>query len=463
MIVFIPLKTGTQKLVNNVSADSVALCNILFPSKAKKSRYTVKVGRYLGNNKNNFYGNSGTSKLHIFWKKFLGSGQTVVSSKEGVQTWFGAGWTGQPLIIDEKDTSYLIHGAFDHKLRKINAETGKTIWTYSFDDVIKGTGSVFRSHKFLDSTEELYIIQGSRKGVENSFLKKSIYSLRAISFLEGKELWRMNSKKTNSWSRDVDASALVFDTLAYIGLENGIFKAFYPDSIAAINDYFSRPVEYSEHMLYAKSDIVKHGRNLVTESSPCKLGNHIYIASGSGHLYAYNVLKDSIDWDLYLGADIDGSPVVTYDSCILVSLEKQYIKGNGGVLKINPFVDPENSIVWFFPVKNKTFGKWQGGIIGSVAVTDSYSDSLHLAAFSTIEGTCYLVYHDSVTHKQSLGPLAQKKYFKPKLFDTYNTGPSISTPVFDSSRLVVAGYSGIYIFQWNQDRKLEKLDYKPGV
>lgn len=49
-----------------------------------------------------------------------------------------AGWTGQPLLIKENGEPYLIQGASNHH-KKIRAKTGKLIWQYKFDDVIKGT------------------------------------------------------------------------------------------------------------------------------------------------------------------------------------------------------------------------------------------------------------------------------------------------------------------------------------
>ena len=37
----------------------------------------------------------------------------------------------------------LIQGCFDHSLKKIRAKDGKTIWSYFYDDILKGTGSIF--------------------------------------------------------------------------------------------------------------------------------------------------------------------------------------------------------------------------------------------------------------------------------------------------------------------------------
>ena len=186
----------------------------------------VKVGTYLGNETRNFYGYNPPLKLDIIWKHFLGSGKTVVTEEEGTEIWYGAGWTGQPLIIREKDKDFLLIGAFDYNLKKIDVATGKLVWQYRYDDIIKGTGTFCVNQESTDPEKKYYIIQGSRKGYENPQSPDSISSFRAVSYLSGKELWRMRIKKTDSYSRDVDGSTLVINDTAYIGLENGLLMVF---------------------------------------------------------------------------------------------------------------------------------------------------------------------------------------------------------------------------------------------
>jgi len=88
----------------------------------------VEIRTFLGDFSRNYYGNEAPSRLDILWKKFLGSGYTLVSRDEGPVKWSGCGWTGQPLLVEEDGEYYLIQGAYDHKLKKIDASTGKTIW-----------------------------------------------------------------------------------------------------------------------------------------------------------------------------------------------------------------------------------------------------------------------------------------------------------------------------------------------
>tara|TARA_B100001093_G_scaffold384935_1_gene370742 strand:- start:549 stop:1307 length:759 start_codon:yes stop_codon:yes gene_type:complete len=208
-----------------------------------------------------------------------------------------------------------------------------------------------------------------------------------------------------------------------------------------------QPKIINEAILYDKKDITLHKKNLVTESSPSKIGNHIYVASGSGHIYGYNLDSDSIDWDFYIGSDIDGSAIVTNDSCLLISVEKQYIDGEGGVFKLNPQKSPDKCVEWYFPVKGSKIGSWDGGIIGSVGVNKKIENNQNLAAFIGVNGQLYILEHDKFNpQKIVFGPNNLKKYKFPKLIYSEFINASISTPIFIKNKLVVAGYKSIRLY-----------------
>lgn len=425
---------------------------------------------FLGNWQRNYYGEDCPNILTVIWKHYLGEGETVISRKTGTKKWKGAGWTGQPLIIEENNELYLIIGAYDHHLKKIRARDGKLIWQYEFDDVIKGTGTFYDNPNADSLSDQFIILQGSRLGVGNFLDSKHIPSFRAISYLTGKELWRLDVKWTDSYSRDVDGSALIIDTLAYIGLENSLFTILDPDpSKTKFKDGMIQPLIVSETKLYNQKDVENHGvlkvSNIVTESSPALLDSMVFISSGSGHLFRYNLNTDSLDWDFYIGSDIDGTPVVTKDRCILQSIEKQYIKGPGGVFKFDTSLPADSSVVWFFPVKDRSVNTWDGGIIGSVAVNDYYrNDSLPaLAAFAAIDGNLYVVQHDSILPNAFvIGPDSTSFYQTPVLKFKKQIGPSISTPILVEDKLVVASYNGIYLFCYDSLAHFRQLDFMPG-
>ncbi|HEU4718776.1 MAG TPA: hypothetical protein VFU15_13120, partial [Bacteroidia bacterium] len=397
---------------------------------------------------------------------FLGSGTTIVNEKKGIEQWAGAGWTGQPLIVDECGKKFLIQGCFDHHLKKIDAQTGDVKWEYAYDDILKGTGTIWKNDSAADPENRIEIIQGSRKGVNSPLCGAHAYSFRAVSYFTGKELWRMDVEHTASYSRDCDASALVISDTAYIGLENGKFKWFDPGKKTIPSDSFAAPDVFGCTDLYNREDAAHHGGNLVTESSPAHIGNHIYITAGSGHVYGFNLATKIIDWDFFIGSDMDGSPVVTSDSCLLIPVEKQYIAGNGGVFKLDPSKSPDNCVQWYFPSADFSFASWEGGVIGSVAVNDRYNDGEfpRLASFMGIDGYLTVVKYDHV-RKDTLvkGPDGKTVYPCPEVVFRKRTGPSISTPLFVNDKLVAAGYSGICLFRYDRGGFFYELAFHPGI
>ncbi len=415
---------------------------------------------FLGNEQRNYYGNQAPSKLDVKWKFYLGQGKTVISRSKGERVWAGAGWTGQPLLATENGRLILIQGAFNHQLYKIDAESVKVIWKYQFDDVVKGTGTIWENVLASEAENAYVILQGSRLGVGNYLDYDHIPSYRAISFTTGKELWRHDSKWTDSYSRDVDASALILNDTAYIGLENSLFTVFDPDyKKAEVRDSMLQPKIYRQLYLYEQVDVATHKNNIVTEASPCLLGDHIYVASGSGHVYGFNLKTNKLDWDFYIGSDMDGSPVVTSDSCIVVSVEKQFIKGKGGAMKLDPSKSPGNAVVWYYPVDDKKFAGWEGGIIGSVSVNDRYTTGDRtLCAFTGIDGYLYVVKHKMITADSVPGPDSISMYPKPELVFRYKTGPSISTPIIVKDKLIAAGYGHVFLFEYDDDLNFTLLD-----
>jgi outer membrane protein assembly factor BamB len=425
----------------------------------------VLISTFRGNDQRNYYGRGAPDNLQVVWKLWLGKGRTVISRKLGERIWAGAGWTGQPLLVREKDSLFLIQGAYDHHLKKINAATARVVWQYLFDDVVKGTGTLWQNPHPRTPEEAWLILQGSRLGTQHYMDAPHIPSYRAVSLLTGRELWRLDSKWTDSYSRDVDGSALIVNDTVYIGLENSLFTLLDPDPArATVRDSMLQPRILKELRLYHRQDVTDHKYNVVTESSPARLDRSIYITSGSGHVFRYNMDRQVLDWDFYTGSDMDGSPVVTRDSCILVSVEKQYIPGPGGIFKLDPRQPPAKAVRWYFPTKNTEVGSWEGGVIGTAAVNDFErpADQPALAAFSGIDGYLYLIRHDSLQPDTLVaGPDSLTPYPMPVLLDRYRIGPSISSPLITGDKLIAASYNGLFLFRITgrkDDLHLQLLD-----
>jgi outer membrane protein assembly factor BamB len=418
---------------------------------------TIINGSFLHNPSRNYYGNKAPSRLVEIWKHKLGSGTTKIGPKE--VKWRGAGWTGQPLLIKENNTKYLLQGAYDHHLKKIDAATGKLVWQYKFDDVIKGTGSIWLQPNADSIHHSCLILQGSRAG--KSIYSSYVPSYRAVSYWTGEECWRMDSHRTDCYSRDVDASCLLLNDTAYIGLENGIFTVFNPapDSALMLHDMLQPQIYTNRDTLYTTKDKKEHRGNLVTEASPVLLGNHIYIASGSGHIWGYNLQTKKIDWDFYTGSDIDGTPTITEDKCLLVAIEKQYIKGKGGLLKLDPRKEGIAAIEWFLPIENRNFQSWEGGIIGSPSTNLNYpiENAPNLAAVIGIDGFLYVVDTDYIADTTTSFD-GKTIVPKPKIVFKYKTGPSISTPLIVQNKIIAATYKGTYLFEYDALLHFKLLD-----
>lgn len=479
----VELTSEAKKIRNKLIFDSVSVINTVeayenfikeYPDsdEIKLAEENIKqlknlnpvISTFRGNSQRNYYGNKCPSRLDEIWTTNMGSGKSFAYGKMFV--WTGAGWTGQPLVVTEDTNTYIIQGCFDYNLKKIDAKTGKIIWKYKFDDIIKGTGSIWVNKNAENKEDKLVVMQGSRRGEGVSSKAGIVPSFRAISFGSGKELWRMNSKKTPCYSRDVDGSAATIGDTAYIALENGIFTVFDPNhNNSEMRDGIKQPKIHQEINLWNQDDIRAHGGNLVAESSPTVFNGRIYTVSGSGHVYGYNLATKKIDWDFYTGSDMDGSAPVTNDSCILISLEKEYIKGHGGVFKLNPSKPADQAPEWYFPVGTRKFALWDGGIIGSVAVNDKYIDEsdTHIAAFLAIDGHLYVVDHKNLSDEMVPGPDGVKKYPKPKLLYKKYVGGSISSPIIVGNRIVACTYEGIYLFEHDKDMNFKLLDEKKGV
>ncbi|MEB3336600.1 MAG: hypothetical protein VKJ46_03995 [Leptolyngbyaceae bacterium] len=412
------------------------------------------VPTYLGNDQRRFYGRGIPQKLRLIHKFALGSGQTLVN---GYKTWSGAGWTGQPTIIKDQGKTYLIIGAFDHSLRKIDLETYREIWRYKFDDVIKGTSTIYLD-RYASPENRIVILQGSRQGLQNRVSSPyPVPSFRAISFRTGKELWRMDIRQTHSWSRDNDSSPLMLenDQIFNVG-ENGIGYFISGNTHnARLKRGIKQPQVLSEVQLYTLADVKRQGGNLVAESSPARFGDLIYIAAGSGHIYGISLKTKQIVWDFWVGSDLDGTVAISKDGKLFCTVEKQYIPGYGGVLKLNPNRYGYESVEWFLPTANQRFNTWEGGVIGSVALNDEYRTEEKPALFATLalDGHLYMGAQHITTGKKTKGPWRSRDYDMPLIVFKKLIGASISTPIFtDGDRLVAAGYNGVYLFQLKYQR-----------
>ena len=177
------------------------------------------VPTFLGNDQRRFYGRGVPKSLKLIDKFQLGSGRTFLGRRSVV--WSGAGWTGQPTITRDRGKTYLIIGAYDHNLRKIDIATNKEVWRYKFDDIIKGSSTIYIDEK-ASAENRIVILQGSRSGGGG---KKVVPSFRAISFRTGKELWKLNIRRIAT--AGIMTAALCTSAVAFCSMRGKMRSAIF--------------------------------------------------------------------------------------------------------------------------------------------------------------------------------------------------------------------------------------------
>ncbi len=421
---------------------------------------------YLGDGKRNYYGNYAPTKLRIKWKKHLGTGFTMVGQVR--KKWSGAGWTGQALVVEENGEIYLIQPTLSHYLRKIRARDGKEIWKSNLGDVIKGTPS-FVTTNSRNPEHKYLIISGSRRGYGAHFFNDPAYSLHAVSYLTGKKVWQHNSARTQSNSRDVDASGVMIGSKFCIPTENGKLLYLSPNLSHAVTPEgakFPEPKIYKEYPLFDASVLPLYKHELSCESSPTVIGGTAYTAAGCGKVYGHSAGLFGNKWIYNVGGDLNGTMPFTNDKHLLLGIEKEFISGNGGVMKLKPKGRGASAVKWYFPLPNKRFYEWSGGMVGSPAVNHRYKSAItkDLACFVGVDGTLTLINHKKLApNKKVYGPKKQQLYNTPLVLDTAKLPHgSISSPLFLGDKIVIGYDNGLDLYQVTPDLKLKLLDRLKG-
>ena len=426
----------------------------------------VKVSTFLGDETRRVYGLGPPPKhLRLIWKTTIGSGLTAPTTKpkKGKKQvnlpWSGMGWTGQPVIVRDKGKLFLLAGGFDHNLHKIELETGRVVWEYAFDDIIKSSPTVIEDPHPDVAGEKYLVLAGSRRGWPSSFTDPALAPYRAVSFGTGKEVWRLPVPLTASYSRDVDGSGFFYNKRMFSGVESGWFYKLDPFETTAWNGYRTPKILAQRLLLGDPQDVTAHAGNLVLEASPCLLNGIVYVSSGAGHVYGMRRSDLKVVWDYRTGSDLDGTPVPTTSGRLLVAVEKQYIQGHGGVLMLDPKKTGADAVKWFFPTGDLKLGDWAGGVIGSVAVNDAYDPwgrRPRLAAFIAIDGNLYVVAQDAKASGKVPGPNLDGPYPTPRVVAKFSVGGSISTPIMVDDTIVAAGYDArvhLYSVKWHKAAK----------
>jgi outer membrane protein assembly factor BamB len=420
--------------------------------KASPASDGIKIATFLGDSSRRYYGHGPVpEKLDLIWKFRLGSGKTSgTASSKGPVTWSGSGWTGQVTIVRDKGRLSLIASSYDHKLRRIDAETGEEIWSYEFPDVIKGTNTVFLNPSPTSEDDRLLVGCGSRRGAAGA----NVASYRCVTFGSGKEVWRLPVPRTKAYSQDADSSGLLIGDSFYQAVESGYIYRLDPTRTQPFGA-FRRPVALASALLYEPSDSAKHGGNLLPEGSPTLVGDRLFISSGSGHVYGLSLPDLKKVWDFKTGSDLDSSAPLTKTGKLVVGVEKQYIAGKGGAMMLDPAKPPAQAVVWYFPTGDRKFGDWLGGIIGSCSINDEYDPDGSrpaLTAFTAIDGYMYVVSQDQLAPGKVKGFDGKTDYPTPIMVAKKNIGGAISTPIIVDDHIIACGYDAkVHVYRITYD------------
>ena len=265
---------------------------------------------------------------------------------------------------------------------------------------------------------------------------------RAVTFGSGKELWRLPVPQTACYSRDCDGSGFFLDGRQYIGVESGWMYALDPLQTERWNG--QKPQIVAQRLLLGDARAASHDGNLVLESSASVLGRRIYISSGAGHVYGMRRSDLAVEWDYFIGSDLDGTAVPTRRGKLLVPVEKQYIKGHGGVLCLDPSKPPEQGHRLVLPHRRP-----QGrGVEGrphrlrapSTTSTTATARLPALTAFNAIDGYLHVVSQDTMSGQLVKGPNLEPGLQTPVEVARLWNGGAISTPLLFGDTLIAAAY-----------------------
>jgi outer membrane protein assembly factor BamB len=417
------------------------------PAAAAPAPSPIRVASLFGGaTRNGYPTGKAPSALRLKWKLNLGQGQTQRKPDNKLVLWKGSGWTGQPTVVEADGHTWLLLGAYDHKLHKIDAATGEVAWESKWPDVMKGTNTVVADPAAPSSAKRLIVVSGSRRGSDKSVGDPGIAPLRAVSFETGKELWRLPVPKTANYSQDVDSSPLWFKGALYCPVESGYVYKLDPFKTRVVDGVTQPVVLARSPRLYTAADVTAHpdagGANLAIEASPSAAGERIYITSGSGHVYGLDRKTLKVVWDFRTGSDIDGTPVITHDGHLLVTIEKQYISEPAGVYELDPSKPPASAVVWYSPLPTRGISEWAGGSVGSAATNDHVNDGSRprMAAFTGVDGSVRVISRDVMSDRTVNGPGPGGTAPVPREIFADAIGGSISTPVFAGNRMVAVGF-----------------------
>ncbi len=371
------LDGDNQTILNYTSPTTVA-----FGDPATYNDPSIKgVLTFRGNNYRNS-GSYGTAnvqekKLEIVWSKEIGE-----IRGEG-SYWPGAGWTGQPLLVNWPqatkeamglDAKYIndpnfvevVYPVFEGKVYRLNLADGTP--TKDPIDVqfgFKGTGSIDpRGYPLLYSGQGL----NDRNGTIG------YWHYRIFDLIQNKEVAYIDGLDPGSlrpeWGA-FDSSALVnrqTDTLIEPA-ENGLI---YKVKLNASFDAAAKKVTVDPQLTklqYAASDSEKHG----IENSAVAYRNLMFAADNDGNVFCWDINTLQILWMRNVGDDTDASLVLdaTDQGVFLYTgneVDKRGAEGGEHITNLRKINALTGEQVWQYDIPTYYDAAVNGGLLGTPVV-----------------------------------------------------------------------------------------------
>lgn len=291
--------------------------------------------------------------------------KAMCASSDG-KTWCGSGWTGQPAIWKRPDGKMeIIVGTYDRSVHFIDFETGEALRKpFKTGDIIKGSVTI-------DPNGYPLVYFGSR---DNK------YRILSLAGAEAEEIWALDAKDGvpyTIWNNDWDGNSSVVNDHLIFGGENGWFYVWKLNRAKDDQGKVNVKPEIQARMQGWNDELIKKvgDRNASIESSVALFESRVYMTNSAGRVIGVDLknVKDllpEVVFDIWMGDDVDATPMVDNDGFLYVAAEyERYLKqarDMGQLVKFNPY-DKENPIVWKVDVRasdKKVGGLWATPALG---------------------------------------------------------------------------------------------------
>jgi len=281
---------------------------------------------------------------------------------KGTRIWCGTGWTGQPAVFERGGRTWVVFGAYDHKIHFLDAATGERILPdFPTGDIIKGSVTI-------DPDGFPIVYSGSR---DNYF--------RAIAIDRDRptELWKLAATAVSprKWNDDWDGSGLIIDDYLFEGGENSQFHIVKLNRGYDANGKVTVAPKLVFHAPGWDDQLLRDVRdgNVSIENSVAIWRDTVYFANSGGLVQGWDIsgLKDGREpkrvFRYWTGDDTDASIAIDEAGMLYVGSEYERrtarSKAAGQMMKLDPS-RPDNPLVW----KVDDYGKVPSGIWGSPAL-----------------------------------------------------------------------------------------------